>query len=404
MIAHVDGDAFFASVLERQQPNLKSKPLLVLGMGGSCIIAANYLAKRAGVKTAMRFSEAKLLVKDFNALPADFLQTGIASAHIEELLRETCSDVESSSIDEWFLDLCGVPGGIPRDLANWAVMLQQKFAREVGLAVSIGVAPSKILAKMASDYRKPKGITVIKNIPGEHPLDISIESFLKDRPVAAIPGIGSRRQVHARSQEWATAWDYALADEETVVHLFGRPGKELQQELRGEAIYKVVTEEAAQKSISRCRTFKATYDRKLMSAYMMEHLTYTILKMRRQGLACRFVAVWLRTPDYKHIGADMKLPDSMTSEERILPYAERCFRKLYDPKMKFNQIGVLLGNLGPVGPTQFSLFENTQRTEQAESLQKSLDQIRDRFGRDSIRRGYSSLLSAKKKELPILEY
>lgn len=401
MIAHVDGDAFFASVLERQQPALRRKPLLVLGMGGSCIIAANYLAKRAGVKTAMRFTEAKKLVKDYNALPADFLQTGIASTHIEEILRLECADVEASSIDEWFLDLRGVVGGIPSQLGSWALSLQKRVADETGLPVSIGIGPSKTLAKMASDFRKPKGITVVVD-HSDDPLAIDTKSFLEGLAIGAIPGIGRKRQVHAHSHAWKTAWQFAKADTDTVVHLFGRPGKELQQELLGRSVYDVATEEVPQKSISRCRTFKATKHKQIITGYLMEHLSYTVLKMRRQGLTCRFVAVWLRKPDYSHIGADVKLPEALSSEERILPYVQRCFAKLYDPNQAFNQVGVLLGHLGPVGPMQFSLFESTQKIEQAEALQESLDAIRDKFGRDSIRRGTSSLLERRHKDLPII--
>ena len=119
MFAHVDADSFFASVLVRKQPRLRGKPVLALGMGGSCVIAATYEAKAKGVKTGMRLSDARKLVPDAIEMPSDFRETAIASHQIEDMLRAQCPVIQQMSIDEWFLALATLVGGVPHDLTAW---------------------------------------------------------------------------------------------------------------------------------------------------------------------------------------------------------------------------------------------------------------------------------------------
>src|SRR5207248_2984219 len=148
MIAHIDADSFFASVLQRKHPHLKGKPLIAAGMGGGCVIAATYEAKAKGVKTGMPMREAIKLCPEAIRMPSDFRETGIASQQIEAILSDVCPIIEQYSIDEWFLDLASMVGGIPADPVTWARALQTDVKRRTDIGVSIGVAPSKLLAKM----------------------------------------------------------------------------------------------------------------------------------------------------------------------------------------------------------------------------------------------------------------
>src|SRR3989338_5144448 len=184
MIAHIDADSFFASVLQRINPRLRGKPLLALGMGGSCVIAASYEAKAKGIKAGMPLREALRLCPEALHVPSDFRETGLASQQIEDILRDLCPVVEQMSIDEWYLDLPTLQGGVPADPLAWAKETQALVLRSTGLSVSIGVAPSKLLAKMAGEYRKPAGCTVLTKRDGAR--------LLRDRPAAAIPGLRRR--------------------------------------------------------------------------------------------------------------------------------------------------------------------------------------------------------------------
>ncbi len=396
-IAHIDVDAFFASVLVRKNPRLGGKPLLALGMGGGCVIAASYEAKAKGVRTGMRLVDALTLTPDAIRIPSDFHEAARASHEIESILGESCPIVEQMSIDEWFLDLPSLAGGLPKNLEYWAKNTQQMILKRTALTVSVGVAPSKLLAKMASEYRKPAGITVIGQ-------SIGMKEFLCDRPAAAIPGIGKRRNIHAEKEGWKTAWDIAQAPTEKLLSYFGRPGVELQRELLGESLSQVTGESAPPKSVSRCRSFKQTKSRDLLWAHLLKHLEYTVLKMRRHELMCKGISVWLRLGsdhDYDHCGANASLPQPSQTADAILPFMHQCMEKIFDSALSYTQVGLALWHLVPLGASQFSLFDNPKSSDREESIQKSLDSLHQRFGRNSITRG--SALSVKSGTNPMLD-
>ncbi|MFA6523627.1 MAG: hypothetical protein WCS85_04650 [Candidatus Peribacteraceae bacterium] len=413
MLCHVDADSFFASVLVRQNPSLKGKELLALGMGGGCVIAASYEAKAKGVKTGMTLKDALKLAPNAIRIPSDFQETGLASHQIESVLSEVCPRIDQFSIDEWFLDLTTVQGGLPRDLGIFASNLRKMVLDRTGFSMSVGIAPSKTLAKMASEYRKPGGVTVVQachpersrratrvsNVPwfdSAHHDTCSVvllKDFLLDRPAAAICGIGPARMAHCQSEGWTTAWDIAQANPEKLCKLFGKPGKELGEELRGIRVYDIVTNPKPPQSVSRARSFAPTRDGRLLWAHILRHLEYTLLKMRRHKLACRGVSVWLRDGEYKYRSSHCSLPRPLDTEEVAQPFVRRCFSELHRPNDSFTQAGLALWNLCPGGVRQFSLFEAPEKALAGERVQDSLDDLHERFGRSAITRG--SALRAK---------
>lgn len=397
MIAHIDADSFFASVLQRKHPHLQGKPLLALGMGGGIVIAASYEAKAKGVKTGMPLRDAIRLCPEALCVPSDFRETGLASQQIEDILRNHCAAIEQMSIDEWFLDLRTMPGGLPLDLRAWAEEMQTLIRRLTGLSVSVGVAPSKLLAKMASEYRKPAGCTIVERS--------GIESFLRDCPAAAIPGIGRRRKLHTDAHGWKTAWDIATADVSEISRLFGKVGRELQRELRGEEVLHVTSESPPPKSLSRCRSFKACSDTEQVWAHVLQHLSHLTLKMRRSGLACRGVSAWVRDRQCHTWSAHATSTVPLDTEESILPLLRTCFLELRSSVTSFTQAGVGLWNLSPDGNVQFSLFHTPTDTVKEQDLQESLDHLRDRFGRDIISRGSALPVNAQHRPtvgLPVI--
>ncbi len=387
MIAHIDADSFFASVLQRKYPRLRGKPLLALGMGGGCVIAASYEAKAKGIKTGMRFKDAITLCPNAVSMPSDFAETAIASHEIEAVLQDHSPVIEQMSIDEWFIDLHTLVGGVPFDLLLWAADLQKEIQKMTGLWVSVGVAPSKLLAKMASEYKKPRGVTIVE----KHKL----EQFLSDRPAAAISGIGRARQRHTDAHHWNTAWDFAMADREKVSKLFGKNGHEMQRELLGERVSPVAQNDSPPKSISRCRSFRATRKRDDVWAHLLQHVNYTILKMRKQKLAARGITVWLRDGTYKHDGLQLRLPQPFDTEESITPYVRRCFDRVYSPRTPYTQVGFALWDLHDKAAQQFSLFSDPQNIIRADNVQASLDILRVKYGREVVVSG--SALSVMKK-------
>lgn len=392
MLAHIDADSFFASVLQRKHPALRGKPLLALGMGGSCVIAASYEAKACGVKTGMPLREALTLCPKALQMPADFAETTLASHQIEAIIQSHCPIIEQYSIDEWFLDLKTCVGGVPFDLLLWGKDIQKEILTMTDLSVSIGIAPTRILAKMAGEEKKPAGCTVIE----KH----EIEPFLGRRPVMAIPGIGRKRGAHAQAKKWTTAWDFAIADTAVVQKLFGKGGLELQRELLGERVYGVDSEGEAQKSISRTRSFKMTSDRQYIWAQAMQHISYCTLKMRTQDAMARGVGVWVRDNHFHHDGLQIKLPQAMDTEEDITPYVRKAFDQLLFRMPKCTQVGLSLWNLVPKAAAQFSLFESPAHAIEDEHLQTSMDGLRRKYGREVVIRGSAlPVHKTKKREL-----
>lgn len=427
MIAHVDADSFFASVIIRTHPQYRGKSLFALGMGGSCIIAATYEAKAKGVKTGMRVTDARKLCPGAIEMSADFRETALASKQIEETIRDHCPIIEQMSIDEWYLDINSLVGGIPSDPGSWGKELQKTILQNTGLSVSIGIAPSKLLAKMAGEYRKPAGVTVI-DLPspgcpasagpggGVRPAHRSfsegggggsLESFLKDRPAPAIPGIGRQREIQTEAQGWHTAWDIANADPALVRSLFGKNGTDMQRELLGERVSPVSMVIRPPQSISRCRSFRATSDLAIVRAHLLKHLEYCVMKMRRWKLGCTDVSLWLRDKDMHHIGAHKKLLRiEQTTLHIITPAMSLLDALTLDRNQKYTQVGFALYNLKPIPIHQQSLFEDPRVAVAEEHLQEAMDTLHAKFGRDSLTRGSALAVNTgtrKELDLPMVE-
>lgn len=301
------------------------------------------------------------------------------------------------SIDEWFLALEGLVGGLPPDISAWAQNIQKNILQQTALMVSIGIAPTKTLAKMASEYKKPAGLTIIdeRNIPHTS-YEILLKDFLHLCPAAAIPGIGPRRKIHTDAHGWLTAWDIAQAPANELIRLFGKPGGELRDELRGISVYPVRPYPDPPKSVSRCRSFSPTKNRDVLWAHILRHAEYTVTKMRREGLMCRGITLWLRQSsdgDYVHLSSDALLPQPAQTVEAILPVIRRCMEEIHRHGVSYTQAGLALRRMIPACEPQYSLFEPPLIAERGEAIQKSLDLLHERFGRNSVTRG--SALSVK---------
>ncbi len=392
MIAHIDADSFFASVIIRQNPKFRGKPLLAIGMGGGCVIAATYEAKTKGVRTGMRLTDARKLVPGAIEMAADFRETGLASEQIESIIRDHCPVVEQMSIDEWYLDLKSLVGGVPKNPEVFGKEIQKIILQYTDLSVSVGISTSKLLAKMAGEYRKPAGVTVVFPSPigggarGGGGGKISIEPFLRDRPAAAIPGIGRARVPKTDALGWTTAWHIATAPDEELRKICGRTGIELKRELLGESLFPVAEDTRPPKSISRCRSFRATSDVSLVKAHLLKHLEYCTMKMRRQGLACREISIWLRNADYRHVGSHHRLSRNATTADEMLPFIQAMFQRLMKQRHRYTQTGLALHGLSGSDSLQRSLFEDPVKILHEEHLQAALDALHTRFGRDSITR------------------
>lgn len=382
MFAHIDADSFFASVLLRSNPRLRGRPLIAAGMGGGCVIAATYDAKAKGVRTGMRISEAKKLCPEATVEPSDFKGALTASREIERVLEDCSPSLEQMSVDEWFVDMRHCLGGLPADLEVWARNVQLSVQSKTALTVSIGVASSKTLAKMAGEYHKPAGVYVASNP----------QAFLQDRPAEAIPGVGRKRSVHTQANGWKTAWDFVEANPDIVRSIFGRTGHELQRELRGEEVYRLVDGCAPPQSISRCRSFRRTARFEPVWSQILDHISYVVHKMRREGLRCRRVFVWVRDGSYRG-GRSVQcvFPQPIDTEEALLALLRTQIAPLATFSGGYTQVGVALADLSPAGALQPSLFDAPDQRLHEEHIQRAIDVLSRRHGRGTVRFGGSML-------------
>jgi DNA polymerase-4 len=224
-ILHVDMDAFYASVEQRDKPELQGKPVIV-GWAGerSVVCAASYEARKFGVRSAMPASRARRLCPEAVFINPDFERYRAVSQHVREIFLRHTALVEPLSLDEAYLDVTTELTGIPT-ATETAMVIRQEIKSETHLTASAGVAPNKFLAKIASDWRKPDGLFVIK--PNQ------IEQFLVTLPVRKIPGVGKATEAVLTEMGIATVGDLQRFSQADLVERFGKWGTRLFELARG---------------------------------------------------------------------------------------------------------------------------------------------------------------------------
>src|SRR5438128_7392341 len=228
-IIHVDMDAFYASVEQRDDPHLRGKPVVVAWRGNrSVVCAASYEARKFGVRSAMPAVRAEHLCPTAVFLPPDFLRYRAVSRQVREIFKRHTDLIEPLSLDEAYLDVSENKTGLPT-ATQVARTIREQIRTELSLTASAGVAPNKFLAKIASDWKKPDGLFVIQ------PEDV--DSFLLPLPVGRLPGVGKVTEEKLKQLEVQTIADLRRMDLATLEGRLGRYGVSLYELARG--IYKI---------------------------------------------------------------------------------------------------------------------------------------------------------------------
>jgi DNA polymerase-4 len=375
-ILHADLDSFFASVEQRDEPKLRGRPVIV-GMG--VVLAASYEAKAHGVRTAMGAARAKRLCPDAVVVPARFSAYTEASRAVFEVFADTSPAVEGLSIDEAFLDVRGLEHikGTPPQIAE---RLRRDVLEQVGLPITVGVARTKFLAKVASGVAKPDGLLVVPP-DGElaflHPL--SIERLWGVGPVTA-------RKLHERGI--VTVGEVARLAEDALVDLLGRASGRHVHALAHNRDPRPVEVGRRRRSIGTQRALglRGPRTRAAIDAVLVGLVERVAGRLRAAHRVCRTVVLRLRFDDFTRATRSHTLPDP-TAETRTILAAER---ELLDAAMPLidgqglTLLGVALTNLDDDGGgIQLGLAFDRPR---AGALDATLDHVRDRFGSDAITR------------------
>jgi DNA polymerase IV len=380
MILHVDIDAFYASVEERDRPELVGKPVIVGGtpQGRGVVAAANYVVRKFGVHSAMPTSTALRLCPHAIVLRPRMDHYSAISAQIREILYRFTPLVEPLSLDEAFVDVTG-----SERLFGPSVEIARRIKRDIltetGLVASIGVAPNKFLAKIASDLEKPDALVVVE--PGKE------QEFLDPLPIGRLWGVGRVTGKAFEERGLRTIAQVRALPRETLQSLFGKSGEHLWQLAHGIDDRRVVPDREA-KSISHETTFPVDLtDRETLRAWLMDLTVQVAWRLRQHRLRGRTVNVKIRFASFRTItrAKTLDAPTNVT-EEIWRTAAELLEHALPQRHEGLRLLGIGVSNLNETGQTQKTLFPDETR-EKHTQLDQTLDQIRCRFGPDSLQRG-----------------
>jgi len=330
-------DAFFAAVEEKRHPELIGKPLVIGGSGDptkrGVVATASYEARKFGIHSAMPLKTAYELCPRAVFLPVDYEAYSIESHKIKDILRRFTPLVEDVGIDEAFLDI----SGIRKHSEEIAKEIKSEIKKETGLTGSIGIAPNKLLAKIASDMDKPDGLTII--------LENDIARILRPLPVRKLWGIGPKTEKYLKDMGIDTMGALASLPLETLTDGFGPSyGTYLYHASKGIDDSPLVTHWEP-KSISRETTFQKDISNWQSIAKTLAELTREVVAdMKDSGFKARTVTVKIRFSDFETLTRAQTLPQSTDSEEEIRKTAFACLKRV-ELKKKVRLIGVRASHL-----------------------------------------------------------
>lgn len=380
-ILHVDMDAFYASVEQLDQPEYKLKPVIVgadpkSGKGRGVVAACSYEARKFGVRSALPISRAWKLCPEGIYVRPRMKRYVEVSGQVMEVFQRFTDLVEPLSIDEAFLDITGSIAllGPPVQIAQ---SIKSDIRQKTGLTASVGLAPNKFLAKIASDIRKPDGFVVVE--------EAEIETFLHDLPISRLWGVGPKTEARLHELGFRTIGDVAGAQRESLVRRLGSLGEHLYQLSHGHDDRPVIPNWEP-KSISSETTFEEdTDDRELLLATILELSDHVAQRLRKDGYRARKVTLKLRYSSFTTHTKQQSLDKLVQTGEDLAAIARGLFAQ-FPLKQKIRLIGVAAGDLHRDGedPQQLPLFGDP--SPQKERLSHTIDRIKEKFGDAAVRR------------------
>ncbi len=374
-------DAYYASVEERDNPALRGKPVIV---GGSAdrrgvVSAANYEARKYGVHSAMPMATALRHCPTAIVLPTRMSHYATISRQIREVFHRFTPTVEPLSLDEAFLDIegCEALFGPPPDIA---VAVKRTILDETGLVASVGVAPNKFLAKIASDLDKPDGLVIVD--PNR------VIEFLDPLPISRLWGIGKVSEKALRKVGINTVGHVRQLSEQTLTDRFGEVGSRLWNLSHGIDNRAVVPDREA-RSISHETTFAVDLtDRDVLRSWLLDLVEQVAERLRRNDLHARTVNLKLRYSNFETITRARSFCDASNSTSQIWEAATELLGRCAENR-PIRLIGIGVSNITRSATAQQSLFVEEQQESKLDSV---ADSIRARFGRSALKRGTSPKL------------
>ena len=373
-ILHVDMDAFYASVTERDDPSLKGKAVVVGAGARGVVLSANYLARTFGIHAAMPVGRAQRLAPHAIFIPPDHARYSEVSEHIMEIFHSYTPHVEPISLDEAFLDVTGSQRliGTGREIAT---MIRAKVEAQEGITCSVGIASSKFIAKLASGRCKPNGILEI-------PVD-RVLNFLHPLPVSAIWGVGPKTAEALERLGLRTVSDVAHTPRTTLIRALGEATGASLYELAWGRDYRDVVTDEPDKSISAAETFARDIDDPEILLQELLRLTEkATARLRARSLFSKTISIKVRYADFTTISRSKTLPLAIDSTHETYDVVKTLFNAVGINGARIRLVGVSLDNLQADAPEQLILGGREHGWREAEG---AIDKAQARFGRHSVR-------------------
>jgi len=373
-IAHIDCDAFYATIEKRDNPALADKPVIVGGGKRGVVAACCYVARTYGIRSAMPMFEAKRRCPDAVVIKPQMSKYVEVGRAVRKAMLALTPQVEPLSIDEAFLDLTGTQRlhglSAAKQLARFALEVE----RDLGITISAGLASNKFLAKIASDLDKPRGFAVLGI--AEAP------AFLAPKPVGFIYGVGAASAARLSADGYRLVADLQRASEQDLMRLYGQEGRRLSRLSRGIDERKV-DPDGETKSVSA----ETTFDRDISEFRPLEQTLWELTervseRLKRYGLAGATVNLKLKSSDFKTRTRARSLPQATQLAGKIFA-AGRDLLGHEIGATKYRLIGIGVSNLEAVEGGEFADLLDRRAAE----AEHAIDRLRSKFGRDAVVKG-----------------
>ncbi len=386
-ILHIDGDAFFASCEASLNHKLKNKPM-VTGRERGMATAISQEAKKLGVSRGMPIFLIKKQFPEVLVVDSNYRSYSEFASRMFEIVRRFTPLVEEYSIDECFADLTNVLN--PEKMAQ---EIKQTLKRELGLTFSIGLASTKVIAKIASKWNKPDGFTVIRHS--------DIRTFLKDLQIGKVWGIGPATSMHLRKHGIQTALNLIDRPKQWVEANLSKPELERWKELQGEQVYKVHAELGEkQVSIQRTRSLSKTANKEIIFSELSNNIENACANARADKLKSRKIYIFLKTQTFRYKRAEVRLTSPTNSPTTVLNAIRASFDSIYDLGVEYRATGVTLSELSSTESTQNDLFGEVLKNQKKDILFETIDKLERRYGKNTIQLGSSLKSSRMRKTKP----
>lgn len=386
-IALADCNSFYCAAERVFDPSILRKPVVVLSNNDGCIVSRSDEAKKLGLKMGEPYFKVRDFCKKHGVavFSSNYALYGDMSRRVMMTLSEFTPRMEVYSIDESFLDV----GGLKRDiLSSYAHEIISRVRQHTGIPISIGIAPSKVLAKIANHHAKQDkaGTKCVVNV---FDLD-SVDDLLRRTPVADVWGVGNRSADKLESLRIKTAYDLKRADERVIQKILTITGRRIVQELRGESCISLELAQSDKKQIVSSRSFgKPVLDIDGLREAVANHASTAGEKLRRQDCIAKTIIVFIQTNRFKNVpqyfnSASVNLLSGTSATNKLIKHSFEVLDAIFRKGYEYNKVGVIIADIHKKSLSQLDFFQIHDSPED-DSLMKALDLVNAREGRDTLK-------------------